>query len=123
MRFNALLEIEIAMKKRLSPRYQVWLDARGKFRLSHVHIQMARELGLNPKKFGSLANHDQEKWKSPLPQFIEDLYFERFGTDRPKVVRTIEEIAQRKKQKRSEANQNHEPLANDSEQDHDEDPF
>ena len=111
------------MKKRLSPRYQVWVDARGKFRLSHVHIQMARELGLNPKKFGSLANHEQEKWKSPLPQFIEDLYFERFGTDRPKVVRTIEEIAQMKKQKCSEANQNHELLANDSEQGHDEDPF
>ncbi len=117
------LEVEIAMKKRLSPGYQVWVDARGKFHLSHVHIQMARELGLNPKKFGSLANRDQEKWKSPLPQFIEDLYFERFGTDRPKVVRTIEEIAQGKKQKRSEANQNHEPLTNDSEQDHDEDPF
>lgn len=84
---------------------------------------MARELGLNPKKFGSLANHDQEKWKSPLPQFIEGLYFERFGTDRPQVVRTIEEIAQRKKQKHSEANQNHGPITNDSEQDLDEDPF
>ncbi len=84
---------------------------------------MARELGLNPKKFGSLANHDQEKWKSSLPQFIEDLYFERFGTDRPKVVRTIEEITQMKKQKCSEPNQNPEPLANDSEQDHEENPF
>jgi len=30
---------------------------------------MARELGMNPKKFGGLANHDQESWKSPLPQF------------------------------------------------------
>jgi hypothetical protein len=84
---------------------------------------MARELGLNPKKFGSLANHDQEKWKSPLPQFIEDLYFKRFGTVRPQEVRSIEEIAQKKKQKRKEANQNHEPVANDSKQDVEDDPF
>ena len=88
-------------KKRLTPRYQVWVDARNKFRLSHDHIQMARELGLNPKKLGSLANHDQERWKSPLPQFIEELYLERFGRDRPEVVRTIEELAQKKKQRQS----------------------
>jgi hypothetical protein len=69
--------------KLLTPRLQVWVDARSKFRLSHAHIQMARELGLNPKKLGSLANHDQEKWKSPLPQFIEGLYHERFGRDSP----------------------------------------
>lgn len=88
-------------KKRLTPRYQVWVDARNKFRLSHDHIQMARELGLNPKKLGSLANHDQERWKSPLPQFIEELYHERFGRDRPEVVRTIEELSQKKQQRQS----------------------
>jgi hypothetical protein len=88
-------------KKRLSPRLQVWVDARNKFRLSHTHIQMARELGLNPKKLGSLANHDQERWKSPLPQFIEEFYHERFGRNRPELVVTIEELAQKKKQKRA----------------------
>jgi hypothetical protein len=90
----------MAMKKRLSPRYQVWIDARNQFGLSHLQIQMARELGLNPRKFGSLTNHDQEHWKSPLPQFIESLYFERFRKDRPQVVMTIEEIAQRKQRER-----------------------
>ena len=35
---------------------------------------MARELGMNPKKFGSIANHKHEKWKAPLPEFIEGLY-------------------------------------------------
>jgi hypothetical protein len=39
---------------------------------------MARELGLNPKKFGGLANHKQEPWKVPLPDFIEELYKKRF---------------------------------------------
>jgi hypothetical protein len=61
---------------------------------------MARELGFNPKKLGSIANHDQERWKSPLPQFIEELYHERFGRNRPELVVTIEELAQKKKQKR-----------------------
>lgn len=57
-----------------------------------MHIQMARELGLNPKKFGKLANHRQEPWKRPLPEFIAHLYVERFGKV-PNVVRTIEEVA------------------------------
>ena len=52
---------------------QNWIEARNKYHLSDMHIQMARELGMNPKKFGGLANHKQEKWKSPLPDFIEDL--------------------------------------------------
>ena len=55
-----------------------WIEAKKKFRLSDMHIQMARELGMNPKKFGSLANHKQERWKAPLPEFIEDLYYKRF---------------------------------------------
>jgi hypothetical protein len=44
---------------------------------------MARELGLNPNKLGSLANHKQEPWKEPLPEFIEDIYLKRFGRERP----------------------------------------
>jgi hypothetical protein len=42
------------------PVLQPWIDARRKFRLSHAHVQMARELGLNPKKLGKLNNHPQE---------------------------------------------------------------
>ena len=57
-----------------------------------MHIQMARELGLNPEKFGKLANHDQERWKRPLPEFIAHLYVKNFGR-MPDVVRTIEEVA------------------------------
>jgi hypothetical protein len=52
---------------------------------------MARELGLNPKKLGKLANQDQEPWKMPLPQFIEHLYRKRFKRDFPELVMSIEE--------------------------------
>lgn len=111
-------------KKQLHPRYQVWVDARSKFRLSHAHIQMARELGINPKNLGSLANHDQEKWKSPLPQFIEDLYQERFGVNRPEVVMTIEQIALKKHSRRQAAgDRKHETTGSEPGDDIGEDPF
>lgn len=90
-------------KKQLSPKYQVWVDARKRFHLSHAHIQMARELGMNPKKLGQKANHHQEPWKAPLPEFIEQLYLKRFGKTRPDHVRSIEQIVQDKKRKQVEA--------------------
>src|SRR6266446_246206 len=72
---------------------QPWIEARRKFHLSHAHVQMARELGMNPKKLGKLDNADQEPWKLPLPAFIESLYQKRFGKDRPDAVKSIEDTA------------------------------
>jgi hypothetical protein len=46
----------------------------------------ARELGINHSGFGSLANHKQEKWKTPLADFIEELYFKRFRKEHPGTV-------------------------------------
>ncbi|GBD95460.1 hypothetical protein BMS3Abin06_00332 [bacterium BMS3Abin06] len=66
-----------------------WIDAKKKFRLSDTHIQMARELGMNPKKFGSLDNHKQERWKAPLPEFIEDIYFKTFKKETPDVIKKL----------------------------------
>jgi hypothetical protein len=80
-------------KKTLTPNLQEWIDARKRHHLSHAHVQMARELGMNPRKLGKLDNHDQEPWKAPLPRFIERLYFERFGRERPDVVMPVEERA------------------------------
>jgi hypothetical protein len=88
--------------RKLSPKYQSWIDARKRFHLSDAHVQMARELGLNPRKLGGKANHQQERWKLPLPEFIEELYFKRFGRTRPDDVRSVEQIAQDHKQKRAE---------------------
>ena len=95
----------MAKKKQLSPKYQVWIDARKRHNLSHAHIQMARELGMNPKKFGKLDNHKQEPWKAPLPIFIEDIYFKRFGKERPDNVRSIEQMVKDKKHRQLERKQ------------------
>jgi len=63
---------------------------------------MARELGLNPKKLGSIANHRQEPWKRPLPEFIEDLYSKRFGRDVPEQTLSIEAIAKQQAHNKAE---------------------
>jgi hypothetical protein len=73
--------------KALPPKVQAWVEARKRYHLSHAHVQMARELGLNP---GKLANHRQEPWKAPLPEFIEHLYLRRFGRERPQIVTSAE---------------------------------
>ena len=92
-------------QKRTRASLQPWIDARRRFHLSHEHVQMARELGMNPKKLGKLDNHHQELWKLPLPQFIRKPYSKRFGKERPNAVRSIEEmlVAQQAKKQSKKA--------------------
>jgi len=80
----------VKTKKKPNQKLQTWIDARKRHHLSHAHVQMARELGMNPKKLGKKDSHDQEPWKMPLRQFIEHLYSKRFGKNRPDSVLPIE---------------------------------
>ncbi|MBI5910146.1 MAG: hypothetical protein HY848_09365 [Betaproteobacteria bacterium] len=93
-----------------SPMQQPWFEARRRFKLSHAHIQMARELGMNPKKFGSLANENQEPWKVPLREFIAQCYFKSFGRSEPGHVRSLEQLIEadevRRKRKQDRKAQN-----------------
>lgn len=53
-----------AMSRGRKPqKVQDWIEVRRRHRLSHAHVQMARELGMNPKELGKLDNHGQERWK------------------------------------------------------------
>lgn len=103
---NSRVDYQIMKKqKAFPPNLQQWVDARKQFHLSHKQIQMARELGLNPKKFGKLANHKQEPWKEPLPNFIESLYLKRYSRLEPAKISTIQELFElelQKKRKRQE---------------------
>ena len=89
-------------KKKIPAKDQIWINARKQYHLTDMHIQMARELGLNPKKFGKLSNHKQEPWKLPLPDFIEDIYFKRFKKERPDVVKSVERIVKERNKNREE---------------------
>ena len=92
----------MAKTKKMPDKYLPWIEARKRFHLSDAHIQMARELGLNPKKLGGLANPEQESWKLPLPEFIEELYFKHFKKRRPESVRSIEQMVRDFKRKKGE---------------------
>ena len=91
------------VKKKHKPnqKMQAWIDARKRHHLSHAQVQMARELGMNPKKLGGLDNHDQEPWKMRLRQYIEHLYFKRFGKERPDVVLSIEDKVRRDEERKA----------------------
>jgi hypothetical protein len=84
--------------KQPKARLDAWADAQKRFHLSDLPIQMARELGLNPKKCGGLANHRQEPWKLPLPEFIAECYRKRFHRERPAQVIPLAEVAKRQQQ-------------------------
>lgn len=80
-----------------------WLTAQKRHHLSDKQVQMVRELGLNPNKLGKIDNHKQEPWKTPLPQFIEEIYFKRFKKDTPEIVKPLKQILKEleiKKQKK-----------------------
>ncbi len=90
-------------KKNFIPnKLRPWIEARKKYHLSHAQIQMARELGLNPKKFGGLSNTKQQPWKLPLSEFIEDIYFKHFKKKAPDNVKSIEQMVKDKARKKAE---------------------
>ena len=74
-------------KTTIPQKLQPWIEARKRYKLTHAQVQMARELGMNPKKLGGIANHKQEPWKLPLPQFIEKCYRKSFGKEKPDDVK------------------------------------
>lgn len=76
--------------KKISEKYRIWIEAKKRHKLTDCHVQMARELGMNPRKFGKIDNHKQEQWKAPLPEFIEHCYQKRFKRTLPLKIIPIE---------------------------------
>ena len=89
-------------KNRIPHKFLPWIAARKKYKLSHAQIQMARELGMNPKGLGGFVPNEKQPGKMPLPQYIEMLYAKQFRRPEPKVVKTMEELAAEHLQRRAE---------------------
>ncbi len=86
----------MAEKKSILDKLHIWIEARECFHLSHAQIQMARELGMNPKKLGKLANHRQEPWKLHiLKKFISSVSRNRDLTMSSRLNR-LQKIGRRK---------------------------
>jgi hypothetical protein len=70
----------VASKRR---RYdqEVWRNAKRICKLNARQVEMARALGMNPKKLPSLRPSPDQRWKLPVSEFIESCYCKRFGGD------------------------------------------
>ena len=77
---------------RIPPKLQPWFDARRKLDLSDASVQMARELGMNPRKLAKLVPVAGQQWKAPLPEFIAHCYEKSHGRRAPERVRSLEQI-------------------------------
>jgi hypothetical protein len=60
---------------------QAWRDAKKICRLNARQVEMARALGMNPKKLPGLRPSPKEHWKLPVGEFIEECYSKQFGDD------------------------------------------
>ena len=89
----------MAVKKAI---LEKWMVAQKKHRLSDKHVQMGRELGLNPDKSGKIDNHKQETWKTPLPQFIEEIYYKRFKREAHETIKPLKQIMAEQEKKKKE---------------------
>ena len=69
---------------------RAFVPLRSGWSLSHLHVQMARELGMNPSHLGK--NHRQEPWKLPQTDFVARIYIKQFNK-MPDVVTSVEEVA------------------------------
>ena len=65
-----------------------WITAQKKHRLSDVHVQMARELGLNPDKFGKIDNHRQFHCPNSSRKFISNVS----KKEHPDTVKPLKQI-------------------------------
>ena len=60
---------------------EAWTTAKKICRLTARQVEMARMLGMNPKKLPGLRPSPHERWKLPVGEFIEECYRKRFGVD------------------------------------------
>ena len=67
--------------KRRSHDEAAWTSAKKICRLTARQVEMARRLGMNPKKLPGLLPGPHERWKLPVAEFIEECYRKRFGGD------------------------------------------
>jgi len=70
-------------KRKKKKSHDHWPLAKTKYRLNSRQIAMAKELGMNPKKFGSLVPSKSETWKESLGCFIEKCHYRRFKKQEP----------------------------------------
>jgi len=67
-----------------------WGEAKKRCKLNKTDIQMAKELGMTPKSLIKNIPTSDQRWKAPVKEWVQDLYFEKFGR-----VLTVESSAKK----------------------------
>ena len=65
--------------KRRSHDEAAWTNAKKICRLTARQVEMARALGMNPRKLPRLHPSPQQRWKLSVGEFIEECHRKRFG--------------------------------------------
>ncbi len=65
---------------------EAWAHAKRVCRLSARHVEMAKKVGMNPKKLPGLVPSKSQPWKASVGLFIEECYVKRFPAERPTTI-------------------------------------
>ncbi|MEA1960514.1 MAG: hypothetical protein U9N81_04360 [Bacillota bacterium] len=65
---------------------QLWAEAKRKCRLSEEALNMAKEMGLNPKSLIKNIPSPKEQWKAPVEDWVRDMYDDRREKARAKAI-------------------------------------
>lgn len=80
------------MKKRSElAALEAWIAVADRLSLADVHIQMARELALEPEELVVLGKRSPEDGRAPLHAYLRILYERRFKRSRPERVKPLRE--------------------------------
>ena len=78
--------------KETADQLQLWVKVKRQCALTDAHVQMARELGMNPKRLIESEGTTQVLAQLPLSQRIESLYLKRFKKPLPDAVEPLRQL-------------------------------
>jgi hypothetical protein len=78
--------------KETADQLQLWVRVKRQCALTDAHVQMARELGMNPKRLTESQSATQGLTQPSLSQRIENLYLKRFKRPLPDAVAPLRQL-------------------------------
>ena len=69
-------------KKKNAKKDAEWAEAKKVCRLSVEDVLKAKALGMGPRALMKNRPSPSERWKAPVNEWIRQMYFKRFGTDK-----------------------------------------
>jgi hypothetical protein len=78
--------------KETADQLHLWFKVKREHALTDAQVQMARELGMNPKRLIESESTTQGLTQTPLSRRIEDLYLKRFKKPLPDAVVPLRQL-------------------------------